>query len=129
VAVQLLFREEGLIDGRTGLLYLADQEAGLLAGKIRPEAGIRGSEMTTRLLFLDPAVIFRPARGGIPNVERRRQKTSSNTFAKEYALDAWWIRGCPDDPERDVPNPKRAELTVKLAGEKVEFDGLPRSRS
>jgi hypothetical protein len=57
--------------------------------------------------------------------ERWRQENFFKYLREEYALDALVdYKVVPDDPERDVPNPKRAELTLKLQQAKAEFEQL-----
>jgi DNA-binding CsgD family transcriptional regulator len=117
------FREE-VIDGRTVSYNLADQEVRLLAGKLRLRQVTRLRDdhqtpvLTSRRDLSAVEVAFRM-------FERWRQENFFKYLREEYALDALADYGIvPDDPDRDVPNPKRAELTVKLQQAKAEFERL-----
>jgi DNA-binding CsgD family transcriptional regulator len=116
-------REE-VIDGRTVSYTLADQEVRLLAGKLRLRQvtrlrdGHQTPVLTSRRDLSAVEVAFRM-------FERWRQENFFKYLREEYALDALVDYGVvPDDPERDVPNPKRAELAVKLQQAKAEFETL-----
>jgi len=116
-------REE-LIDGRTLSYTLADQEVRLLAGKLRLRQVTRLRDdhqtpvLTSRRDLSPVEVAFRM-------FERWRQENFFKYLREEYALDALVdYEVVPDDPERDVPNPKRAELTLKLQQAKAEFERL-----
>jgi len=57
--------------------------------------------------------------------ERWRQENFFKYLREEYALDALAdYTVVPDDPARDVPNPKRAELAAKLRDARALFDKL-----
>lgn len=117
------FREE-VIDGRTVSYNLADQEIRLLAGKLRLRQVTRLRDdhqtpvLTSRRDLSAVEVAFRM-------FERWRQENFFKYLREEYALDALAdYEIVPDNPEREVPNPKRAELTVKLQQAKAEFERL-----
>jgi hypothetical protein len=116
-------REE-VIDGRMLFYTLADQEVRLLAGKLRLRQVTRLRDdhqtpvLTSRRDLSPVEVAFRM-------FERWRQENFFKYLREEYALDALVdYEVVPDNPERDVPNPKRAELTVKLQQAKAEFERL-----
>ena len=116
-------REE-VIDGRTVSYTLADQEVRLLAGKLRLRQvtrlrdGHQTPVLTSRRDLSAVEVAFRM-------FERWRQENFFKYLREESALDALVdYEVVPDDPERDVPNPKRAELTVELQQAKAEFERL-----
>lgn len=116
-------REE-VIDGRMVSYTLADQEVRLLAGKLRLRQVTRLRDdhqtpvLTSRRDLSPVEVAFRM-------FERWRQENFFKYLREEYALDALVdYEVLPDDPQRDVPNPKRAELTVKLQQAKAEFERL-----
>jgi DNA-binding CsgD family transcriptional regulator len=116
-------REE-VIDGRPVSYTLADQEVRLLAGKLRLRQvtrlrdGHQTPVLTSRRDLSAVEVAFRM-------FERWRQENFFKYLREEYALDALVdYEVVPDDPQRDVPNPKRVELAVKLQQEKAEFERL-----
>jgi prepilin-type processing-associated H-X9-DG protein len=116
-------REE-VIDGRMLSYILADQEVRLMAGKLRLRQVTRLRDdhqtpvLTSRRDLSPVEVAFRM-------FERWRQENFFKYLREEYALDALVdYEVVPDNPERDVPNPKRAELTLKLQQAKAEFDRL-----
>ena len=116
-------REE-VIDGRTVSYTLADQEVRLLAGKLRLRQVTRLRDnhqtpvLTSRRDLSAVEVAFRM-------FERWRQENFFKYLREEYALDTLVdYEVVPDNPERDVPNPKRADLTVKLQQAKAEFERL-----
>jgi hypothetical protein len=115
---------EEVIDGRMLSYTLADQEVRLLAGKLRLRQVTRLRDdhqtpvLTSRRDLSPVEVAFRM-------FERWRQENFFKYLREEYALDALVDYAVvPDNPERDVPNPKRAELTLKLQQVKAEFERL-----
>ncbi len=113
-----------VIDGRAVSYTLADQEVRLLAGKLRLRQVTRLRDdhqtpvLTSRRDLSAVEVAFRM-------FERWRQENFFKYLREEYALDALVdYEVVPDNPERDVPNPKRIELTVKLQQAKAEFERL-----
>jgi hypothetical protein len=115
---------EEVIDGRMLSYILADQEVRLLAGKLRLRQVTRLRDdhqtpvLTSRRDLSPVEVAFRM-------FERWRQENFFKYLREEYALDALVDYDVvPDDPERDVPNPKRTELTLKLQQAKAEFERL-----
>jgi DNA-binding CsgD family transcriptional regulator len=115
---------EEVIDCRMLSYTLADQEVRLLAGKLRLRQVTRLRDnhqtpiLTSRRDLSAVEVAFRM-------FERWRQENFFKYLREEYALDALVdYKVVPDDPERDVPNPKRAELILKLQQAKAEFERL-----
>lgn len=110
------FREhEGVIDGRTIRYTLADQGVHLLGGNLRLRQVTRLSEnghqtpiVTTRRDLPAIEVAFRM-------FERWRQENFFKYLREEYALDALVEYATePDDPAREVPNPKWNMLNRQL---------------
>jgi len=110
------FREhKGVIDGRTIQYTLADQGVHLLGGKLRLRQVTRLSEnghqtpiVTSRRDLPAIEVAFRM-------FERWRQENFFKYLREEYALDALVEYATePDDPAREVPNPKWNLLNKQL---------------
>jgi len=110
------FREhKGVIDGRTIHYTLADQGVHLLGGKLRLRQVTRLSEnghqtpiVTSRRDLPALEVAFRM-------FERWRQENFFKYLREEYALDALVEYATePDDPAREVPNPKWNMLNRQL---------------
>ena len=110
------FREhKGVIDGRTIQYTLADQGVHLLGGKLRLRQVTRLSEnghqtpiLTSRRELPAIEVAFRM-------FERWRQENFFKYLREEYALDALVEYAKePDDPAREVPNPKWNMLNRQL---------------
>jgi hypothetical protein len=115
---------EEVIDGRTVSYTLADQEIRLLAGKLRLRQVTRLRDdhqipvLTSRRDLSVVEVAFRM-------FERWRQENFFKYIREEFALDALVdYEIVPDNPERDVPNPIRAELTAKLQQAKADFQRI-----
>jgi transposase len=110
------FREhKGVIDGRMIRYTLADQGVHLLGGKLRLRQVTRLSEnghqtpiVTSRRDLPAIEVAFRM-------FERWRQENFFKYLREEYALDALVEYATePDDPAREVPNPKWNMLNRQL---------------
>jgi DNA-binding CsgD family transcriptional regulator len=116
---------EGVIDGRKVSYTLADQGIRLLAGKLRLRQVTRLREdnhqtpvLTSRRDLSAVEIAFRM-------FERWRQENFFKYLREEYALDALVDYAVvPDNPVRDVPNPKRIEMTAKLQQARAEFERL-----
>ena len=116
---------EEVIDGRKVSYTLADQGVRLLAGKLRLRQVTRLSEdghqtpvLTSRRDLSAVEVAFRM-------FERWRQENFFKYLREEYALDALVDYDVvADNPARDVPNPKRIEMTSKLQQARAEFERL-----
>jgi len=111
------------LDGTEVSYTLADRGIALLGGKLRLRQVTRLSEgghqthiVTSRRDLSAVEVAFRM-------FERWRQENFFKYLREEYALDALAdYADEPDDPAREVPNPKWAEVDAKLraARERVE---------
>jgi DNA-binding CsgD family transcriptional regulator len=118
-------RHESAIDGRKVAYTLADQGVRLLRGKLR-------LRQVTRLAEDGHQTPILTSRRDIPAIEvafRMFERWTQENFFKylreEYALDALADYGAvAADPAREVPNPKRAEMTAKLEVAHAEFDRL-----
>ena len=116
---------EAVINGRKVTYTLADQGVRLLGGKLRMRQVTRLSDnghqtpiLTTRRDLAAAEVAFRM-------FERWRQENFFKYLREEYALDALVdYEVVPDDPAREVPNPKRIALKVKLDQARAEFERL-----
>ena len=117
--------QTAMIDGRTVSYQLADQQVRLLRGTLRLRQvtrltadGHQTPILTSRRDLSTAEVAFRM-------FERWRQENFFKYLREEYALDALAdYATVADDPERDVPNPKRAELTTTLQEARTLFDRL-----
>lgn len=116
---------EEVIDGRRVSYILADQGVRLLAGKLRlrqvtrlREDGHQTPVLTSRRDLSAVEVAFRM-------FERWQQENFFKYLREEYALDALVNYDVvPDNPARDVPNPKRIEMSAKLQQARTEFERL-----
>jgi DNA-binding CsgD family transcriptional regulator len=116
---------EGIIDGRKVSYTLADQGVRLLAGKLRLRQVTRLREdshqtpvLTSRRDLSTVEVAFRM-------FERWRQENFFKYLREEYALDALVDYDVVlDNPERDVPNPKKLEITTMLQQARAQFERL-----
>jgi hypothetical protein len=116
---------EAVIDDRKLTYTLADQGVRLLGGKLRLRQVMRLSEdghqtpiLTSRRDLPAVEVAFRM-------FERWTQENFFKYLREEYALDALVDYDVvPDDPAREVPNPKRAAMTAKLEQARAEFERL-----
>jgi transposase len=118
-------RQRKVIDGHAISYHLADQHVRLLRGKLRlrqvtllRKNGHQTPILTSRSDLSAVEIAFRM-------FERWRQENFFKYLREEYALDALVDYAVvPDDPERDVPNPKRAALTAQLKEARACFDEL-----
>lgn len=116
---------DAVIEGRKVSYTLADQGTRLLAGKLRLRQVTRLSEdghqtpiLTSRRDLSAVEVAFRM-------FERWRQENFFKYLREEYALDALVdYHVAPDNPARDVPNPQRNQMTVKLKEARAVLDQL-----
>jgi len=117
---------KGLIDGRTITYTLADQGVYLLRGKLRlrqvtrlSENGHQTSIVTSRRDLPAIEVAYRM-------FERWRQENFFKYLREEYALDALVEYATePDDPAREVPNPKWNALDGQLRQARAALKVLP----
>ena len=108
-------RHEAVLDGIRVSYTLADQGVRLLGGKLR-------LRQVTRLAADGHQTPILTSRRDLPAVEvafrmfeRWRQENFFKYLREEYALDALVEYAVvPDNPAREVPNPKRREITAKL---------------
>ncbi len=113
---------EAVIDSRKVSYTLADQGVRLLGGTLR-------LRQVTRLTGDGHQTPILTSRRDLPAVEvayrmfeRWRQENFFKYLREEYALDALVdYEIVPDNPEREVPNPKRLEITAKLQQARAEF--------
>jgi len=118
-------RHEAVIDSRTVSYRLADQGVRLLAGTLR-------LRQVTRLGDDGHQTPILTSRRDLPAVEvayrmfeRWRQENFFKYLREEYALDALVDYAVvPDNPAREVPNPKRRALTAKLQQAHAAFAQL-----
>jgi prepilin-type processing-associated H-X9-DG protein len=119
-------RQRATLDGRRVDYMLADQEIRLLGGKLRLRQVTRLQDdhqtpvLTSRRDLAAVEVAFRM-------FERWRQENFSKYLREEYLLDALVDYAVePDDPTRDVPNPKRAEVDDRIKRVRAEITELQR---
>jgi hypothetical protein len=118
-------RHKAVIDAQKVSYHLADQNVRLLRGtlplrqvtRLSPD-GHQTPILTSRRDLSTVEVAFRI-------FERWPQENFFKYLREEYALDALADYAVlPDNPERDVPNPKRATLTLKLQHARAVFEEL-----
>ena len=117
---------KGVIDGRAIEYTLADQGVYLLRGKLRLRQVTRLSEdghqtpiVTSRRDLPAVEVAYRM-------FERWRQENFFKYLREEFALDALIEYATePDDPAREVPNPKWNELDGQLRQARATLKVLP----
>jgi Transposase protein/Winged helix-turn helix len=117
--------QEEVIDSRVVSYTLADQGVRFLAGKLRlrqvtrlREHGHQTPVLTSRRDLSAVEVAYRM-------FERWQQENFFKYLREEYALDALVDYNIvPDNPAREVPNPKRIEMTTKLQQARAEFERL-----
>ncbi len=108
-------RHEGIVDGHQVVYDLADQGVRLLGGKLRLRQVTRRSDDGHQTPILT-------SRRDLPTFDvatrmfaRWRQENFFKYLREEYALDALVdYTVVPDDPTRDVPNPRWRELDTQL---------------
>lgn len=118
-------RHEAVLDGIQVCYRLADQGVRLLGGTLRlrqvtrlTEDGHQTPILTSRRDLPAVEVAFRM-------FERWRQENFFKYLREEYALDALVdYEVVPDNPAREVPNPKRRELTARVEQARAEFARL-----
>jgi DNA-binding CsgD family transcriptional regulator len=113
------------LDGRKVVYTLADQGIRFLKGTLR-------LRQVTRLAKDGHQTPILTSRRDLPAVqvayrmfERWRQENFFKYMREEYLIDALVdYTVLPDDPQRDVPNPKRAAIDAKLREARTELSGL-----
>jgi transposase len=116
---------EAVLDGIKVSYLLADQGVRLLGGTLRlrqvtrlTDAGHQTPILTSRRDLPAVEIAFRM-------FERWRQENFFKYLREEYALDALVdYEVVPDNPAREVPNPRRREITAKLDQARAEFARL-----
>jgi hypothetical protein len=116
---------EAVLDGRSVAYDLADQGVRLLGGKLRLRQVTRRSEdghqtpiLTSRRDLTALEVAYRM-------FERWRQENFFKYLREEYALDALVDYSVvPDDPARDVPNPRRRDVDAHVRQARAELARL-----
>jgi DNA-binding CsgD family transcriptional regulator len=116
---------ETILDGIRVRYLLADQGVRLLGGTLR-------LRQVTRLAAGGHQTPILTSRRDLPAVEvafrmfeRWRQENFFKYLREEYALDALVdYEVVPDNPAREVPNPRRRELTAKLEHARAELARL-----
>jgi len=116
---------EAVIDGCKVSYTLADQGVRLLGGKLRLRQVTRLAQDGHHTPILTSRRDLPAAEVAFRMFERWRQENFFKYLREEYALDALVDYDIvPDNPEREVPNPKRLEITAKLQQARAEFEQL-----
>ena len=106
---------KAVVDGKTISYTLADQGVRLLNGKLRLRQVTRLGEDGHQTPILTSRRDLPAAEVAYRMFERWRQENFFKYLCEEYALDALVDYSVvPDNPVRDVPNPRWAELDAKL---------------
>lgn len=114
-----------ILDGRRVAYTLSDQGVRLLGGKLRLRQVTRLSENGHQTPILTSRRDLPAVQVAFRMFERWRQENFFKYLREEYLIDAlvdYTI--VPDDPSRDVPNPKRAALDRKLKEARAELARL-----
>ncbi len=116
---------EAIIDGQKVTYTLADEGVRLLGGKLRLRQVTRLSDNGHQTPVLTSRRDLSAAEVAFRMFGRWRQENFFKYLREEYALDALVdYEVVPDDPRREVPNPKRVALKVKLDQARAEFERL-----
>ncbi len=116
---------EAVIDGEPVSYRLADQGVRLLRGTLRLRQVTRLSDNGHQTPILTSRRDLSAAEVAFRMFERWRQENFFKYLREEYALDALVDYAVvPDNPDRDVPNPRRVTLTKKLQHARAAFDQL-----
>ena len=120
------FQEQSVsIEGRTIGYVLADQGVRLLGGTLRLRQVTRLCEDGHQTAILTSRRDLSAAEVAFRMFERWRQENFFKYLREEYALDALVDYAVePDDPERDVPNPRRKALADQLREARTELARL-----
>jgi transposase len=127
VPKKLFGEHTATLDGKTVTYLLADRGIALLGGTLRlrqitrlTETGHQTHVVTSRRDLPAVEVAFRM-------FERWRQENFFKYLREEYALDALAdYAEEPDDPTREVPNPKWAEVDAKLHAARARLEEITR---
>jgi transposase-like protein len=118
-------RVEAVLDGRSVAYCLADQGVRLLGGKLRLRQVTRRSENGHQTPILTSRRDLTAFEVAHRMFERWRQENFFKYLREEYALDALVdYSAVPDDPARDVLNPRRRELDAQLRQARAELARL-----
>jgi len=116
---------EAVLDGCKVSYLLADQGVRLLGGKLRLRQVTRLAADGHQTPILTSRRDLPAAEVAFRMFERWRQENFFKYLREEYALDALVdYEVVPDNPAREVPNPKRRALSAKLARARAEFAQL-----
>jgi transposase len=116
----------GRIDGRKVRYTLADQGVQLLGGKLRLRQVTRLSETGHQTPIITSRRDLPALEVAYRMFERWRQENFFKYLRQEYALDALVeYASQPDDPKREVPNPRWKELDARLREARTELARLP----
>jgi transposase len=116
---------EAVLDGRPVAYGLADHGVRLLGGKLRLRQVTRRSEDGHQTPILTSRRDLTALEVAQRMFARWRQENFFKYLREEYALDALVDYSVvPDDPTRDVPNPRRRELDAQLRQARAELARL-----
>jgi hypothetical protein len=116
---------EAILDGRPVAYCLADQGVRLIGGTLRLRQVTRRSEDGHQTPILTSRRDLTALEVAHRMFERWRQENFFKYLREEYALDALVDYGVvPDDPTRDVPNPRRRDLETQLRQARAELARL-----
>jgi transposase len=113
------------VDGRRVSYVLADQEVRLLGGQLRLRQVTRLMDNGHQTSILTSRRDLSGARVAYHMFERWRQENFFKYLRQEFALDALAQYAVePDDPHREVPNPKWAAVDAQLRQVYARLDRL-----
>ncbi len=116
---------EAVLDGQRVSYRLADQGVRFLGGQLRLRQVTRLSDDGHQTPILTSRRDLSAAEVAFRMFERWQQENFFKYLREEYALDALVDYAVvPDNPERDVPNPKRIALTAKLQQARAAVEQL-----
>jgi len=113
------------IDGRKVRYRLADQEVRLLSGRLRLRQVTRLSDNGHQTPIVTSRRDLPAAEVAFRMFERWRQENFFKYLREEYALDALAEHAVEqDNPERDVPNPRRKAVSAEIQHARAELARL-----
>jgi transposase len=116
---------EARVDGRPVAYMLADQGIRLLGGQLRLRQVTRRTDDGHQTPILTSRRDLTALEVAHRMFDRWRQENFFKYLREEYALDALVDYGVvPDDPTRDVPNPRRHALDAQLRHARAELARL-----
>jgi transposase len=111
------------VQGRTFTYVLADQEVRLLKGKLRLRQVTRRMDNGHQTPILTSRRDLSAAHVAYRMFDRWRQENFLKYLCQEYALDALVeYAAVPDDPNREVPNPRWAAVDAQLRRAQAQLD-------